>query len=94
MDATENRAPIRFQVPALPGIWFLRYPASVIPNEGTIGFVTDEKTWQTGAVFEDGAWRSVRAATFKTGSRPKMGGKVIERQITAWTVMEKTDGQG
>ena len=72
--------PIRFQIRNLPGIWFLRYRASVEPKEGTIGFVTDEKTWQTGGIFKDGCWRN-------------MGGKPIEREITAWTVMEKTDVQ-
>ena len=72
--------PIRFQVRALPGMWFLRYPISVEAKDGTIGFVTDGKTWQTGAVFRDGRWCNMR-------------GKPIEREITAWTVMEATDGQ-
>jgi hypothetical protein len=69
----DNTRPIRFQVRALPGLWFLRYRASVTPPEGTLGWVTDEKSWQVGAIFKDGCWRT-------------MGGKPITREITAWTV--------
>jgi hypothetical protein len=72
-DATPK--PIRFQVRALPGLWFLRYRASVTPAEGTLGWVTDEKSWQDGAVYIDGCWRSLR-------------GKPITREIAAWTVQE------
>ncbi|MBD3761475.1 hypothetical protein [Rhizorhabdus sp.] len=82
-EANEIRVPvrpIRFQVSALPGQWFLRYRASVTPDEGTIGFVTDEKTWQAGGIFKDGCWRTLR-------------GKPIDREITAWTVMEAGNAQ-
>lgn len=78
-DTISPLRPIRFQVSQLPGIWFVRYPVSVEPKEGTVGFVTDEKTWQSGGIFKDGRWR-------------KAGGKPIEREITHWTVMEATDG--
>ena len=76
----DNPVPIRFTMRALPGITFLRYPASVAPNEGTIGFVTDGKAWQTGGVYRDGRWRNMR-------------GKPFDREINFWTVMEATDGQ-
>ncbi len=70
--------PIRFQVRSLPGLWFVRYRASDTPPDGTIGWVTDEKTWQDGAIFRDGCWRTLR-------------GKPITREITAWTVQEVKD---
>lgn len=74
-----DELPIRFQAHALPGVWFLRYPASVEPEEGTVGFVTDGETWQAGGVYREGAWR-------------RKDGQPFKREIRSWTIMEPRDG--
>lgn len=65
---------IRFTLPGLRGFVFRRYPIEVTPEEGTVGFVNNDRR-QTGAGYSDGAWRNKR-------------GKPITWEPTHWTIIE------
>ena len=77
-ETSPNELPpggIRFTVPLLKGMVFVRYPIETPAPEGTIGFITDGETWQSAGEFKDGEWRPVRGQRFRTA--PKY-----------WTVIE------
>lgn len=65
---------IRFTLKVLPGMVFVRYPASVIPPENTIGFINGARQ-QCAAVFKGGEWCSIR-------------GRPLKRQPEHWTMIE------
>ena len=55
---------VRFTVPLLKDVVFIRYPIGFAPPEGTIGFVNDA-TWQTAGIFRNGQWCSTNGRPFK-----------------------------
>ena len=73
-DPLDNTKGIRFEMKALPGLWFVRYPGDVIPADGTI-CCCGGSDWQQGAMFSDGVWRSLK-------------GKPLARVPTHWTVLD------
>lgn len=74
-DPLDRTKGIRFEMKALPGLWFVRYPSDVYPAEGTVGWCGGSD-WQQGGVFKGGAWCSVKGAP-------------LSRIPTHWTVPEE-----
>ena len=72
----QSPAPLRFSLQLVPSVTFLRYPATTAPAEGTMGIVTGDD-WQTGGLFRDGEWRTMRGRPFK-------------RPVRYWTIMEES----
>lgn len=78
-DPLDRAKGIRFEVKALLGLWFVRYPGDVVPADGTICWC-GASDWQQGAMFSGGVWCSLE-------------GKPIARVPTHWTVMDERKDQ-
>jgi hypothetical protein len=66
---------IRFRLPYLKGLEFIRYPASIAPPENCVAIVTGDR-FQTGGVYQDGAWRR------------RLNGEPFKREVKFWTLCE------
>ena len=82
MAKRENNSPlpdggVAFRVPLLRGYVFRRYPVSIAPPEGFVGFITDGKR-QAAGQYRGGQWLN-------------QAGRPIAWEPTHWTAMESPD---
>lgn len=76
---------IRFTLPGLPGLRFIRRPVSIAPGEGTICFVDNgdermRRTRQCVGVYRKGEWTNGK-------------GRALAFAPTYWIMMDKDDAE-